>query len=118
MSIFSDIKNYPKAWQEFSLLCMPIRDDMRNPEITREEKRKILNTLVESLSEETLKNGKIADSIITIISMKKDICDLYPSTRAQLDSIYQWCPRMKLHEGRLLKAINKNRKLYNLYTGG
>jgi len=105
---------HPKAVQEFSMALQVIRPTMVDPSVSGEEKRGVLNVMVNELSEKTFKLKPVAQQIMTIINMKEEVCKEYPDTEAQVDGILSWLPRFRKHKGMLLREVEKHRKEYGL----
>jgi hypothetical protein len=114
MPSIKDILTSYSALTELSKCANVILPTMKDPNVPREEKRKMLNVLVNELSEKTFMNGMIADQIITIINMKEEVCKEYSDTESQVFGIIEWTPRMAYHKDRLIKAVRKNRIDYGL----
>jgi hypothetical protein len=104
---------YPSL-TEIGLLSRAIVPFMTDPTVNREEKRFILNDMVNQLSERSFKNEFVADQIMIIINMKEEICKEYPDVKSQVAGILSWLPRMEYHKDKLVKVVSKNRKLYKL----
>ena len=105
---------HPKAAQEFSLSLQAIQSIMTDAEATREEKREVLNIMVNDLSEGAFKLKPVAEQIMTIINMKKEVCEEYTDSEAQLWGILGWLPRFKQHQQLLLNEVKRHRKEYGL----
>lgn len=105
---------HPNAAQEFSLLLQAIQPVMTDPNETREVKREILSMMVNELSGKTFKLKPIAEQIMTIINMKRDICEEYPDSEAQTVGIIGWLPRMNEYRDLLLDEVKRHRKEYGL----
>jgi hypothetical protein len=105
----------PAALQEFGLLARgiyPIMIDKKST--TVEERRIVLNELVNKLSEKTFKNNMIAEQIIKIINMEKEECEKFSITDTQVNSILTWLPRMALHRDKLANKVEQARKNFGL----
>jgi len=113
MDIFGLVKNY-SATQELSLSLQSVQNIMTDQKVSRGEKRKTLNMVVDELTPKTFENKFVAEQIITVINMKEDVCKEYSNTESQVNGILSWCPRMKFHRELLVKAVNKNRKKFGL----
>lgn len=109
-----DLKTAYASLQEFSLLAQSIKPIMTDPAVSREEKRKALSGLCNTLSEPAFNNGIVVKQIMTIINMKEDVCKEYPDTITQVNGILAWCPRMAIHRKDLTKEAEKHRKQYGL----
>ena len=99
---------------EFGLLSRAILPVMKDPDISRDKKRKMLASLLDKLSDRTFNNGIVLNQVITIINMKKDVCEEYVDTEAQVNGILEWLPRMKAHRDKLVKEVTRHRKKYGL----
>jgi len=106
--------SYFSALQEFAFKARAILPVMTDASISRDKKRETLCMLVDDLSEDTFKRGFTASRLMTIINMKKDVCNEYEDTEAQVSGILSWLPRMKLHHKRLEKEVKQYRKKYGL----
>ena len=106
--------NIEGSMREFSLACQVILPIMKDPKEPREEKRKVLCMMVDQLSENTFNRGIIIKQIMTIINMKEDECKNFDDTKAQVDSIIGWLPRMSSKRKALEKNVGKHRKKYGL----
>jgi hypothetical protein len=104
----------PVALQEFGLLIRGIQPIMTDVNSTVEEKRTALNQLVNELSEKTFKNDIVVNQIMIIINMKKEECEKFSSTDAQVNSILTWLPRMAIHREKLAKKVEHARKSFGL----
>ena len=100
--------------QELGLLSMAILPIMKDPEVSREDKRKVLCAMVDELKEDTFKRGFWAKMIMGLINMKEEVCKEYEDAEAQTDGILSWLPRMEQHRDSLLKEVKKNRKQFGL----
>lgn len=109
MSWAFKMMRHPKAAQEFSLSLQAIQPVMIDSNISRDNKRQTLNMMVSQLSEKTFKLEPIAEQIMTIINMKKEVCQEYSDSEAQTNGILGWLPRMKEHRALLLKEVKKHR---------
>ncbi len=87
---------------------------MLDSELSRGEKRKILNDMVNGLSEKCFNNDTVADQIIIIINMKEEVCREYKDTQSQVNGILEWLPRMVKYKNKLTKAVSKSRKSFGL----
>jgi hypothetical protein len=87
---------------------------MTDAEVSRDTKRKTLNTLVIELSDRTFANGMVAKQIMEIINMKEEVCKEYDDTNAQVVGILSWLPRMSVHRDKLAEEVKKHRKSYGL----
>lgn len=105
---------HPAEAQEFRYSLEVIRPTMTDPKESRDTKRKVLNTMVETLSESTFKLAPVAEQIMEIINMKEDVCKEYKDTEAHVNGVLSWLPRMKMHRERLKNKIEKQRKRYGL----
>jgi hypothetical protein len=100
--------------KEFQALVKVIKPIITDPNISRNEKRKTLNGVVNELSENAFKKNDVAEAIIFMINMKEDVCKEFQSVSEQVDGILFWMPRMKYHRDKLEKAVTENRKKYHL----
>lgn len=105
---------HPKAVQELSMALQVIRPMMVDPDVSREEKRGVLNVMVNELSEKTFKLKPVAQQIMTIINMKKEVCEEYPDAEAQVEGVLSWLPRFSEHRDILLNEVKRNRKEFGL----
>jgi hypothetical protein len=104
----------PKALTEMGNCAKAILPTMTDPTVSKEDKRITLNTMVNELSDGCFRHGVIADQIMIIINMQEEECKKFPNTKAQVDSILVWLPRMKQHQDRLTKKVAQNRKSFGL----
>ncbi len=109
MSIFS-------AMQELGISLRAIQPIMTDAKELREKKRRTLNMMVNELSEDTFKRGFVINQIMPIINMKEEICKEYTDTEGQVEGILRWLPRMRKHQDKLKKEVNKHRKKFGLKT--
>ncbi len=105
---------HPKEAQEFSLCCQAILPIMTDPQETRDKKRAALNMMVNELSEKTFRLKPIAEQIMDIINMKRDVCEECLDSESQTDGILEWLPRMKAYRGILFEEVKKHRVDYQL----
>ena len=115
-NLFEAMK-HPKAMQEFGQYAQAIYPVMMDATISKAQKRKTLNELVENLSEGTFKLNIIAEQITVMIDtgQKSDaICKEYEDTESQVNAILEWLPRMEKHRDLLTKTVEKHRKQYGL----
>lgn len=105
---------HPKEAQEFSLCLQAIHSIMTDPKASRDEKRQVLNTMANELSEKAFKLKPIAEQIMTIINMTEEVCQEYTDSEEQTEGILGWLPRMKEHRGLLLAEVKRHRKEYGL----
>lgn len=118
MKIKDIVTAYP-ALQEFGLLARGIQPIMTDAKVSREEKRKVLSQLCDKLAEKSFRNEIVVSQIFKIINMKEDECKKFPNTKAQVDNIISWCPRLELHRNKLTKEVDRNRRMYKLqWLGG
>ena len=76
--------------------------------------RKLLNDKVNKLTDKTFNKSYTADVIITYINAKQEICKQYSDTKAQVDGVLEWLPKMVKYRDKLEKYISKERKKYGL----
>lgn len=95
---------------EFGNASRAILPIMKDPKSTLRKKRSALNMMVNELTDGTFKSGFVIKQIMTIINMKEEVCREYKDTKAQVDSILGWLPRMKQHRKKLEKEVGKHRK--------
>ena len=113
MGIKNLITSYP-ALQEFGLVAKAILPLMTDVNVSRTEKRGILNDAVNGLSDKTFNNSMVADQIMIIINMKEDVCREYPDTESQVNGILEWLPRMSKHRDKLYRKVKQSRKSFGL----
>ena len=99
---------------EFRMQLLSIEPILKDPILTRQNKRKALNRLVENLSEKTFKLDFIANMIIGMINMRKEVCQEFKNTDAQVNDILATMPRMKLHKDKIAQKVQYYRRQYNL----
>ncbi len=75
-------------------------------------RRKALCVAVDGLSE--IAYVMHVPQIIEIINKKKDVCQEYVDTEAQVKGIIEWLPRIVSHEAMLYEIIKERRLKYNL----
>jgi len=108
MSLFSALQEFTYAANILSPLLVP--------SVTREERRKALNVVINELSDDTFKRGVIINRMLkmNMIDMSEGISKQYNNAEAQVEGIISWMPRMKQHRDKLKKAVVKHRKEYKL----
>lgn len=99
---------------ELKFALEAIKPIMIDSEVSREDKRKTLNMMVNELSEGTFKLTPVAEQIMEIINMKEEVCKEYSDTESQVEGILSWLPRMRQHRDVLKKEVGKHRKEYKL----
>jgi len=105
---------HPKEMQEFRIALQLIEPIMTDAKVSRDEKRSTLNMLVNELSDKAFKLKPVAEKIMTIINMKKEVCQEYADSEEQTNGILGWLPRFKEHRDMLLKEVKQHRKEYEL----
>jgi hypothetical protein len=83
-----------------------------NPTMSREKKLKALRENLDKLNNTDFADN--LDNILKIIQSKKEQCEVFKSTREQVDSIYVIVPRLSNYETTVYDIINKRRESFNL----
>lgn len=105
---------HQKELQELRIGLQAIAPVMTDPNEPRERKREALNAVVRELSDKAFVLQPVVKQIMTIINMKKEVCEEYLDSESQAEGILGWLPRMREHRGMLLKEVKKHRKQYGL----
>ena len=114
MPSLKDLVTSFSSLQEFGRLAQAILPIMKDADVSRDEKRKILNDLVNELSDRTFGNPLVVKQIMIIINMKEEVCKEYANTDSQVNGILSWLPRMAKHREVLKEEVAKHRKQYGL----
>ncbi len=109
-----DLITAAPALQEFGLLARGIEPIMTDPEVSRDEKRKILSQLVDNLSDKAFNNKIVIEQVFKIINMKEDECQKFWDEKSQTDFIIGWCPRLAQKRDELSKEVAKHRKQFKM----
>ncbi len=97
---------------EFRVAIGTIQPIMVDGAKGREEKRKTLCGMVDSLSDGCF--ARFVPQIIGIINMGEEVCREYSDSESQVRGILGWLPRMEKFHSKLLKEVKKQRRKYRL----
>ena len=95
---------------EFMSASVKMLPTMRNPFVSRDKKRKKLCEMVDGLSDGAFTT--FIPQIMSIINTKKNVCEEYADTEAQVVGILGWLPRVKEFRELLYEWVKEERQKY------
>lgn len=101
-------KSIQEIQQEFLQGALKIQPVLINPFKSKEKKREALCGFVDGLHKDTF--VQFIPQITEMINMKKDVCKEYADSKAQVEGILKWLPRMKDFEDLLLEVVKQHRQ--------